>query len=62
MSSLTLKESVFLSKVAEKGLSIYTFEQAQAFWTPPERTRDALYRLAHKGWQAAWAIISPHRA
>jgi len=50
MSSLTSKESEFLSKLAEKDLSVFTFEQAQALWTPPERTRDALYRLAQKGW------------
>jgi len=50
MSSLTPKESEFLSKLAEKGSTIITFEQAQALWTPPERTPDALYRLAQKGW------------
>jgi predicted transcriptional regulator of viral defense system len=50
MSSLTPKESEFLSKIAEKGLSIFTFEQAQALWSPPERTPDALYRLTQKGW------------
>ena len=50
MSSLTPKESEFLSKLAEKGSTIITFEQAQALWTPPERTPDALYRLARKGW------------
>jgi predicted transcriptional regulator of viral defense system len=50
MSSLTPKESEFLSKIAEKGLSIISFEQAQSLWTPPERTPDALYRLTQKGW------------
>lgn len=50
MSSLTPKESEFLSKIAEKGLSVFSFEQAQALWTPPERTPDALYRLTQKGW------------
>jgi predicted transcriptional regulator of viral defense system len=50
MSSLSPKESEFLSKLAEKDSSIFTFEQAQALWTPPERTPDALYRLAQKGW------------
>jgi predicted transcriptional regulator of viral defense system len=50
MNSLTPKESEFLSKIAEKGLSIISFEQAQALWTPPERTPDALSRLTRKGW------------
>jgi predicted transcriptional regulator of viral defense system len=50
MSSLTPKESEFLLKIAEKGLSIISFEQAQELWSPPERAPDALYRLAQKGW------------
>jgi predicted transcriptional regulator of viral defense system len=50
MTSLTSKEAEFLTKLAEKGSSIVTMEQAQALWTPPERTADALYRLAQKGW------------
>lgn len=50
MYSLTTKESEFLSKLAEKGNSIITIEQAQALWAPPERTPDALYRLSLKGW------------
>ena len=50
MSSLTQKESEFLSKIAEKGLSVISFEQAQALWNPPERTPDVLYRLTQKGW------------
>ena len=50
MSSLTSKEAEFLTKIAEKGLSIFSFEQAQALWTPSERTPDALSRLARKGW------------
>jgi predicted transcriptional regulator of viral defense system len=50
MTSLTSKESEFLSKIAEKGLSIITFEQAQALWIPPELTGVALYRLTKKGW------------
>lgn len=50
MTSLTSKEAEFLAKLAEKGISIVTMEQAQALWTPPERTADALYRLAQKGW------------
>ena len=50
VSALTPKEADFLSKLAEKGTSIFTFEQAQALWTPHERVPDALYRLAQKGW------------
>jgi predicted transcriptional regulator of viral defense system len=50
MASLTPKETEFLSRIAEKGLSVFSFEQARALWNPPERTPDALYRLTQKGW------------
>ena len=50
MSSLTRKEANFLSQLAEQGASVFTIEQAQALWTPTERTRDALHRLTQKGW------------
>jgi predicted transcriptional regulator of viral defense system len=50
MSSLTPKESEFLMKIAQRGFSIFPFEQVQEFWSPPERASDVLYRLVQKGW------------
>jgi predicted transcriptional regulator of viral defense system len=50
ITGLGKREAEFLSKLAQRGNTLFTTRQAQEFWRNPALTGQALNRLQRKGW------------
>lgn len=50
ITSLSAKESLFLARLAEAGISTFTSAQARDFWSPSGQVKELLIRLVRKGW------------
>jgi predicted transcriptional regulator of viral defense system len=50
ITGLGQREAEFLSRLAQRGDTLFTTRQAQEFWGGPVLTSQALHRLQRKGW------------
>lgn len=50
INGLSRKQAEFLSHLAAQGKSIFSTEQAHAYWGEPAYTANILSRLVQKGW------------